>query len=98
MSKLSRASKAIAKLQDKYDIKINEDEKGTVTFGTWALIYPSYNMNDITTSYISAITKYGEEELRILIYEKVILKNKLMRISNIVVFIIIILGFISLFI
>lgn len=98
MSKLSRASKAIAKLQDKYDIKINEDEKGTVTFETWALIYPSYNMNDITNSYISAITKYGEEELRILIYEKVILKDKLMKIGNIVVFIIIILGFISLFI
>src|SRR5699024_10179943 len=82
-NRLKKATKAIEKVQKKYDIPVDDTTRGTVTFETWDLLYSAYcQVDDSFAAYQFALDKYGEEYLRMQLYDNVLVEERKLQIYN----------------
>lgn len=101
-NRLEKATKAIKKVQKKYNIPVNDATRGTVTFETWDLLYSAYcQVDDSFSAYQFVLDKYGEEYLRMQLYDNVLVEERKMQIYNTVgsigVIVLILMSIITLF-
>lgn len=82
-NRLKKATRAIEKVQKKYDIPVDDTTRGTVIFETWDLLYSAYcQVDDSFAAYQFALDKYGEEYLRMQLYDNVLVEERKMQIYN----------------
>ena len=76
MSKVRKATKAIAKFTKEHNIPGGDSTRGTLTYETFDLVFNVYMpYGNSFMTYNFAIDKYGEESLRIDFYENVIVPD-----------------------